>query len=253
MSVVVQQVGTAPTPQPAKRRPVGRKMRQFGLGVFFASVAVNAALGIYALLTPDWSDTQGKILGTSLCVTGAIVLALACEPAWERGFLGPVPVAGALLGLVAFALTVLAIWAEPSSDAYGRVTGTVFAAAAACVVGSLLALARLAPRHRWVLLVTLGLLGVGATMVSASLWIGDDPDETYMRAMGIVLIVLAAFAVSIPVLHWVDRSALAVSEATGESVDYCPHCGSRITGDVGVELECARCGRGFTVVRKPST
>jgi ribosomal protein S27AE len=96
--------------------------------------------------------------------------------------------------------------------------------------------------------VTLGLLGVGSTMFAVSLWLGDDPDETFMRAMGIVLIVLAAFAVSVPVLHWVDRGALAVSKATTAAVRFCPHCGSRLTGEIGAALACGRCGREFSVV-----
>lgn len=253
MSVVLQQVGTAPTPRPAERRPVGRRMRRIGLGVFFASVALNAALGIYALLSPDWGETQGKILGTSLCVTGAILLALACEPAWERGLLGPVPHAGALLGVIGFVLVIVAVWAEPSSDTYGRVTSSIFVAAVACVIASLLSLARLAPAHRWVFLATLALLGVGATMLGVTFWFGDDPNETYLRAMGVVLIVLAAFAVSIPVLHWLDRGSLAVAEATTEDVRFCPHCGSKVTGEIGTALECGRCGRGFSVSSNAST
>lgn len=247
MSVVLRHRSGA-TPRTSRpRTPLTRRTRRLGLGVFFASITVNAALGIYALLSPDWSDTQGKILGTSLCVTGAIVLALACEPAWERGLLGPVPPTGAVLGLGGFALAVLAIWTEPSSDVYGRVTSTVFTAALACVLASLLALARLAPAHRWVFAVTLGLLGVGATMLSVSFWLGDDPSETYLRALGVVLIVLAAFAVSIPVLHWVDRGAVALSEASTDGVRFCPHCGAKLSGEMGVELACGRCGREFTV------
>ena len=87
--------------------PDGDDPRRLGLGIFFVSVAVNAALGIYAVLAPDFGETQGKILGTSLCVTGAVVLALACEPAWERRLLGPVPYAGAVLGAVGFTLAIV--------------------------------------------------------------------------------------------------------------------------------------------------
>lgn len=226
---------------------MGLRMRRLGLGVFFASITLNAALGIYALVSPDWGETQGKILGTSLCVTGAILVALACEPAWERSLLGPVPQAGALLGALGFGMAIGAIWMEPSGATYGRLLGTVFAVAAACVVASLLALARLAPSHRWVFLLTLGLLTVGTTLYAVVLWLGDDPNEYYLRALGVVLIVLAAFVVTVPVLHWVDRAAVAVEEARTDAVRFCPHCGTKLAGDVGVELECSRCGRGFAV------
>jgi hypothetical protein len=231
----------------SSRRSLGNRVRRAGLSVFFASVGVNAALGIYAVLTPDFGDTEGKILRTSLCVTGAILVALACEPAWERKLLGPVPYAGAVLGLLGFALAVIGIWAEVVSDVYGKVMVTTFVAASAFIVASLLALARLADRHRWVFAVTLSLLALGATMLATVPWLGDDPSETYLRAMGAVLIALAAFAVTVPVLHWVDRSALAVSDGTSGAVRYCPHCGKSLTGEPGVALACNRCGRGFTV------
>ena len=247
MSVLLQRAGVAASPGASERKPVGRRMRRLGLVVFFASITVNAALGVYALVSPDWSETQGKILGTSLCVTGAVLVALACEPAWERSRLGPVPYAGAVLGALGFGLAIGAIWTEPSGDTYGRLVGTVFAVAVACVVASLLALARLAPSHRWVLLVTLGLLTVGTTLYTVLLWLGDDPSEYYLRALGVVLVVLAAFVVTVPVLHWVDRGAVAVTEARPDAVRFCPHCGARLAGDVGSEIECGRCGSGFTV------
>jgi hypothetical protein len=229
-------------------RPVGRRMRRIGLGVFFVSVAVNAALGIYAVLAPEFGETQGKILGTSLCVTGAALLALACEPAWERRLLGPIPYLGAALGALAFGLTIVGMWVEPESELLGKVTGSIMTVAVACAAASLLALARPAPRHRWVLTVTLGLLALGAALVAIAPWLGDDPSEWYLRALGVVLIALAAFAVSVPVLHWVDRSTLAVTESVTSAVRYCPYCGSSVAGEAGAALACSRCGRGFTVV-----
>ncbi|MGH3136143.1 MAG: hypothetical protein ACRDPV_06595 [Gaiellaceae bacterium] len=119
--------------------------------------------------------------------------------------------------------------------------------AAACAVASLVALARLAPRHAWVFTVTLALLVVGAAIVSLLPWLGDDPPDAYVRALGVVMIVLAAFTVTVPVLHWVDRAALVVAETETGAVRFCPYCGRELDGVVGVDLRCARCGRGFTV------
>jgi hypothetical protein len=236
-----------------QRRSFGPTVRRLGLATFFVSIAVNAALGIYAVVTPDFGETQGKILATSLCVTGAVLLALACEPAWERKLLGPVPLAGAVLGTVGFTLAVIAIWAEPDSEDWGNVTVTVFTATLACVLASLLALARLAPRHRWVFVVALTFLGLAASMEGALPWLGDDPGEVYLRAMGVVFIALAAFVVTVPVLHWVDRGALTALEAATDTVRFCPYCGKPLVGEVGVSLSCGRCGKGFTVASPTST
>jgi len=212
MSVVAHHAASSSSRRSTGRRPIGRRARRFGLTTFFLSIAVNAALGIYAVLAPDFGETQEKILGTSLCVTGAAVLALACEPTWERRLLGPVPPLGAVLGAVGFTLAIAGIWTESGSETLGKTMGTIFTLAAAGAVASLLALAQLAPRRGWIFTMTLALLGLGATMVSLVLWLGDDPAEAYLRALGVVLIALAAFTVTVPVLHWVDRAGLAAGE-----------------------------------------
>src|SRR5512134_3141553 len=80
MSVAIHPpLSSGTSPGGRTRRSFGARARRLGLGTFFVSIVINAALGIYAVLTPDFGPTQGKILGTSLCVTGAVLLALACE------------------------------------------------------------------------------------------------------------------------------------------------------------------------------
>ena len=238
------------SPEP---RPVGRRMRRIGLGVFFVSVAVNAALGIYAVLAPEFGETQGKILATSLCVTGAALLALACEPAWERRVLGPVPYLGAALGGVGFGLAVVGIWAEPAGNFLGKATGSTMTVAVGCTAASLLGLARLTPRHAWVLRLALLLVAFGTALVAIVPWLGDDPSEWYVRTMGVVLIALAAFAVSVPVLHWVDRGALALAALPSDGVRYCPYCGGGVAGQANAAVSCGRCGRDFLVApQEPS-
>ena len=253
MSVVVQNVGPGSIRGPSERRTFRHGVRRIGLGVFFASVAVNAVLGIYALLAPNWGDTQTKILLTSLCVTGAVLLALANEPAWERRLLGPVPYAGATLGAAAFAMTIVAIWTETENETAGKALGSTFTIAVACTVASLVALVRLPPGHEWVVRVTLGLLAIGAAMLAVTFWFGDDPPEFYLRTMGVVLIAFVAFAVTVPVLHWIDRGALAAAEAGAGAVRFCPHCGKKLAAEFGVQFECGRCGRGFTITPNVST
>lgn len=229
-----------------ERRHLGRRARRIGVAVFFGSVAVNAALGIYALLAPGFGETQGKILGTSLCVTGAVLLALACEPAWERGRLGYVPPAAAALGAVGFGLAAATMWAEPTGDTWGKLLLTTFTAAVAGVAASLISLALVAPRHGWLVKATYALLALAAGSYGLMPWLGNEPSEWYARGTGVAMVALAAFAVSVPVVHWLDRSALAAADVTDE-IRFCPYCGSRLAGEPSRAIACGRCGREFSV------
>jgi hypothetical protein len=193
----------------ADRRGVGRHTRRAGLALFFASVAVNAAIGIYAVLAPGFGETQGKILGTSLCVTGAVLLTLACEPAWERALLGRLPLAAATLGVLGFTLAIAGIWAEPANELWAKIMMTIFTISVAGVIACLLALATLSPQHAWLAKATYALLAIGAAMYSLVPWLGDDPLGWFVRSLGVVLIAFAAFAVTVPVLDWIDRGTLA--------------------------------------------
>lgn len=234
-----------------EQRPVARRARRVGVAAFFVSVAVNAALGIYAVLAQGFGETQAKILGTSLCITGAVLIALACVPAWERRLLGPVPPLAAALGAIGFGVAIAGIWTTPSSETWAKVMMTIFTFSVAGVIASLLALARVAPRHGWVVTVTFVLLALGAGMYSAIPWLGDDPGETFVRALGVVMIALAAFAVTVPVVHWLDRGTLAAPAAETGAVHFCPYCGHELTGNIAAQLACSRCGRGFKVTTTP--
>lgn len=236
----------------AGRRRVGRRTRRVGISIFFGSVVVNAALGIYAVLAPGFGETQGRILGTSLCVTGAVLLALACEPAWERGLLGFVPPAAATLAALGFALAVGGIWTEPETEVWAKIMVTILTFSVAGVVASLLALAPLTSRHAWVVKATFVLLTVGAAMYSLLPWLGDDPGEWFVRSLGVVMIAFAAFAVTVPVLHWIDRGAIAAADAATGAIRFCPYCGRELEGDAGRPLACGRCGREFTISAGPS-
>ena len=246
MSVAVHPPRLGAHPKTSRARPLGRRARRVGLAVFFASVSVNAALGIYAVLAPGFGETQGKVLATSLCVTGAVLLALACEPAWERCILGQVPISSAMVGAIGFALTIGVLWIQPESDAWGKTAASILTIAVVGALASLLALARLAPPHAWVSRVTLVLLAVGGAMYASLPWL-EDPGEWFLRSYGVVMIVLAAFVVSVPVLHWMDRGALAIAEASSSAVRFCPYCGRQLEGAVARAVTCGRCGRAFMV------
>jgi hypothetical protein len=183
-------------------------------------------------------------------VWSTFALAVACVVAsllvLVRGAPGHEWVVRVALGLLmaGAALVALLIWF--AEDGQGKGTGSLITVVLACAVAGVLARARLSPGHEWVLNVTLGLLALGAALVAIAPWI-EDPSEWYLRGMGVILIALAAFAVTVPVLHWIDRGTLTdAGPVTGE-VRHCPYCGSSMSGEAGAALSCRRCGREFVV------
>lgn len=228
----------------------GRRLRRVALALFFGSVAVNALLGVYALLLAgDFGETEGKILGTSLCVTGALVLSLACLPAWEQRLLGAVPQVGVAASFVGFALVIVAMWSEPDSELAGKAIVTVMIVAVAATIASVVALARLPHRHRHVLTAELVLLTVAAGMLVVQVWAGLEGGWP-ARVFGVVAIGLAALTVSIPVLHRMARTELAAAWAheVHDGIRFCPYCGARSAAEEATVVTCAQCGRHFSVL-----
>ena len=66
--------------------------RRLWLNLFLTSIAVNAVLGIWALLVDDFGEIQGKILTSSFLVSATMVgLLMNAVPMRER-VLWPLPV-----------------------------------------------------------------------------------------------------------------------------------------------------------------
>lgn len=227
-------------------RSLGGRSRSVALWLFFGSVGVNALLGIAGLLGLGLFD--GRLLGTSLAVTGALVVALLCLPARERGLLGPIPSLSAATGAVAFALVAVSVWAS-DGDTVGRVIGTLLTLACAGTLASLAALARLPERRRITLYAAYGLLGVSALLIVLRVWVEIDNDW-YPRLVGVALVVLAALLVSLPVLHRLARDAQG-AVGDGPLVAFCPFCGAPLEPEAGAGLHrCGSCRRSFTVAER---
>ncbi|MGL6278641.1 MAG: PHD finger domain-containing protein [Gaiella sp.] len=222
------------------RAPFGRRLRRVAIGLFFGSVATNAVLGISALVLGDFGETHSRLLGTSLAVTGALVLALACLPARERGLLGPLPLLGAVLGAGGFALVIVSIWTGGEDETLGKLIGTLMAPAAGAALACLLALPPLAARFRVVRTAAFLLLTTVVGLIVLALWI--EPDTSwYARMIGVVGVLLAAATVSIPVLARVGRASADVIEA----IAFCPYCGGEVLP--AATVCCSSCGRSFSV------
>lgn len=226
-----------------------RPLRRLGLGLFFVSVACNAVIAIYALLAPGFGDTEGRILGTSLYITAALLLVLACEPALEGRLLGPVPLLASVCGVTAFALLIGALWTNEPPETLMRAAGSAITAGVGGTLASVVVLARLARRYRPVRVAAFALTAVAGAMIVIGIWV-EPAGSLYGRALGAVLVALAALVVTIPVLHRLSRAEALRAEATAgaRAVAFCPGCGERLPAGAGPLFSCAACGRTFTVL-----
>ena len=234
------------TPTPGKPGAHGR-LRRVVLGAFFGSVAVNALLGIAAILAPDFGPTARHVLQTSLIVSGLLVAVLGAGLPWGRGRAGPVPLLTVVAAATGAVLGIAGVWGLWIGGAAERTTGTAVTLATAGVLGGLLALARPAARLRWVQRATLGVLSLATALIVFQTWVEVD-EAWFARLLGVALVLLAAGVVTLPVLHRLARSETVVVEAAqAADMRYCPFCGSEFTAPLGTAASCGRCGRAFTV------
>jgi hypothetical protein len=220
-------------------------MRRALLGLLVGSIVLNAALGIVALVGGDFGDPERNILFTSLCISGAGVLSLACLPAIERRLLGSLPWAGVTASAVGFGLLIVAIWSDDPPEALEKTATTLLVGAVAVAHSSLLSLARLAPRFRWARSGAVVLALVLGALFVALIW-GELDEEWFARVLGVVAVLLAAFTLLVPVLSRASRGELAAAGAKG-AVRFCPGCGRPLTATPGEETTCPSCRLRFTV------
>ncbi len=63
----------------------GRPLEKWALKVLIVSVGTSALLGVIALLTGEFGESQVKVLFTAMTVAGASIIGLACGAALELG------------------------------------------------------------------------------------------------------------------------------------------------------------------------
>ena len=231
----------------AAARTEKRQMRRMLLRVFLGSIALNAALAVWALLSSDFGNLEGKILLTSLCVSGASVLALLCGPAFEQRRLGPAPAIGALLSVVGFALLVIGVWTEFASESLAKTAGSMIAVGAALALACLLSLCRLAPRFEWARTAAYALGLLLAAVFDVGVWREFNDGEWY-RWIGVLSVLVAACTLAVPVMHVASRRELAAAPAADARIKHCPCCGAPVAAASGEPVTCPRCRAPYRVL-----
>ncbi len=198
-------------------------LRTVFVRVFVGSVAVNAVLGIWALLSSDFGETQGKVLLTSFLVSAAMLSVLVNTPAMRRRVAWPAPLVGAATGAIGFVLLIGFVWFDPGADAWWKTVGSLLAVAAGATLGANLELLEVPERLGFARLVAAGLITTLVGLVLFGIWANPD-DEVYARTLGVNAVLVAAATLVVPVLaRFAGRAA---TPATTVITCTCPECGA---------------------------
>jgi len=201
-------------------------MRRGFLHVLIVSVGLSALLGIVALLSHDFGETQIKVLLSTLCVAGASILAMACSAVWERQRARSLALPGIGASIVGFLLLLVGIWIEAKGEAYWKSATTIVIGAAFAAHAALLFLANLADRYRWVRPATIGATALLAAVLIFLLWRDHAWDDAW-RLVGILAILGSAGTILTPVFQRMSRGQEA-GGSTGAAALRCPHCGKEL-------------------------
>lgn len=169
-------------------------------------------MGIWAIVSGEFGDTQGKILFTTLTVVGTSVLGLACGAFLESprsSNLKIVPQVGIALAVLCAFASFWLIWGNDGNGGDGIFKFTLVSLICAFSLAqlSLLSMARLAGRFRWslvtayIVILTLDLIICPIIVFELS---GDD--GLILRLIGVLSVVAASLTVMIPIFHWLSRS-----------------------------------------------
>lgn len=186
--------------------------KKFFLYLLSCSIALSALMGIWAIVSSEFGETQEKVLWTTLTVVGTSILGLACGAFLEsprNSKLKFVPIAGIGFAVFCAFVSFWLIW-EPFNTRAENLyklffVSLIFAFSLAQL--SLLSIARLARQFGWSLiaayLVIFTLDLIVSTIIVFELT-GDD--GLVLRFIGVLSVVAASLTVMIPIFHWLSRT-----------------------------------------------
>lgn len=195
-------------------------VKKFFLYLLVGSITLSALMGIWAILSGEFGELQGKILLTTLTVVGTSILGLACgsfleSPRSKNSPLKLVPSIGIILALLAALSSFLLIWDFYSLSDKG-IFKTFFVSlmfAFSLAQLSLLSLAHLAKRFQWSLtaafVVILFLDSVIALLILAEF---EGDDGFVLRIIGVLSVIAASLTVMIPIFHRLSRADFVAPE-----------------------------------------
>ena len=226
-------------------------LRDLAIRGLLASIAVNALLGVWALLSDEFGSTQGKVLGTSFLVSAAMLSVLVNGAPLSQRVLWPVPAVAAGASAGGFLLFIVLVWADLDDAPWWKVATSGLIIGVGATLAGLLALLSLQRGHEpWRLANDL-LIAALCTILVVILWAELNTDWIE-RLAGVLAVLVAALTLAVPVLSRVSRPDDLI--VAGHGVRYCPSCGRPLGPQPtpSSPTGCPRCGFRFTVVPERS-
>lgn len=225
--------------------------KRVALWFLIASVALSAIVGIIAIVAGTFGRTEAQILLTTLTISAASILALACGALWETGRAKILPLAGIALAVGDAVLFIVGIWFESQSESYWKFSASVGLIAVATAHTCLLSLARLAPRFGWSRIAAI-ITAYSLALLFVYIIYYTPRGDTIIRVMGVLSIILAALTILTPVFHRLSRGDLNMASAANEPAAQlaatitCPRCGASLPNSLS-QTKCDACGCVFLV------
>lgn len=219
------------------------------LRALLGSIAVSAALGIFAVLGDRFGKIEEKVLLTALAISGASILMMASLSSWNLASGRRRALVGAVSAGLALVLVVPGMWLEVDSHGWWRVAVTLILVATHCAHGSLLQFARLAPRYQWSRWASIALAALLVALVLSLVWDLADGDDAVFQVIAVDAILLAAATMAVGVFHWMSR--VEVAKQGGAEVAFCSRCGKRLWQPAG-EVRCHHCEARFFIEFRPT-
>ena len=181
----------------------GINLRRVFLYLLIASVALSALFGIGVILFGDFGSLEVRVLLSSLTITAASILGLACGVYLEQRGNRLLPLAGIVLSIASAAMAFFIIWEVlDDSEPFINTFLSSLLLAAACSHLSLLLLAKLDKRFAWARVAAFVFVGLLAVLLVYLIWVQPpEPSDAVARTLGVLGILVASITVMTPVFH----------------------------------------------------
>jgi hypothetical protein len=169
------------------------------------SILLAALLGIVLILRNTWDWFEVRVILTTVTVGVASLCGLACDVSRTPRGRNLLPAAGFVLTAGAAGMILVGMWAELDSEPFWKVATSTCVLSVAATHVSLLSIARLASRFRWVFAIACQIVfGLALLIIAIIVW--EINVEQVFRLVAALAILDAAITLAIPILHRISKT-----------------------------------------------